>query len=156
MLGLRCKDIENLLSSVGTRDFRYGPIAAPVTASSERPVSIGQLVTTCHHIMSGDFNDTGSVTPSFALTPDANSTWLNRTTASAPITPAAKQIATCCFTVTVKTPLRDQRPRCAPPSTILDGDLLAHVGSLGKQRSSSLSRKRRAPDRLRSLPRRQA
>src|SRR5262245_66412693 len=57
MLGLRCKDIENLLSSVGTRDFRYGPVAAPVTASSERPVSIGQLVTTCHHINNSHSGD---------------------------------------------------------------------------------------------------
>src|ERR671918_3170773 len=49
--------------------------------------------------MSGDFKETGAFTPSVALSPNANSRWLKRTTASPPITPAAKQIATRCLSV---------------------------------------------------------
>src|SRR5437899_11506222 len=37
--------------------------------------------------ISGDFKETGAVTPSVALTPNRNSAWLKRTTATAPITP---------------------------------------------------------------------
>src|SRR5215469_2482071 len=47
--------------------------------------------------MSGDFRETGSLTPSVALTPNANRRWLKRTTASPPTTPAAKQMATRCI-----------------------------------------------------------
>src|SRR4026209_702548 len=43
--------------------------------------------------MSGDFKEAWAVHPSAALSPDQYSTWLKRTTATAPITPAAKQIA---------------------------------------------------------------
>src|SRR5260370_9850534 len=49
--------------------------------------------------MSGDFRETGSFTPSVALSPNPNRTWLKRTTASPPMTPAAKQIAIRCITV---------------------------------------------------------
>jgi len=44
--------------------------------------------------ISGDFKETGALTPRVALTPNQNSAWPKRTTATAPITPAAKQIAT--------------------------------------------------------------
>src|SRR5262245_15130773 len=83
--------------------------------------------------MSGDFRGTGSFTPSVALSPDANRRWLKRTTASPPIAPAAKQIATRCITVIprsvsfhsfsvmfvsmTKTPFDYQRPTREPPST---------------------------------------
>jgi hypothetical protein len=43
--------------------------------------------------ISGDFKETAAFTPSFSLSPMANRMWLKTTTASAPITPAAKQIA---------------------------------------------------------------
>src|SRR5688572_20739361 len=49
--------------------------------------------------ISGDFRETGSFIPSVALTPNANRRWLKKTTASPPITPAAKQIATLCIRV---------------------------------------------------------
>src|SRR5262245_19021565 len=54
--------------------------------------------------MSGDLSKIGSLTPSFCASPTANSPWLKSTTASAPTTPAAKQIATCCVTVMMKPP----------------------------------------------------
>src|SRR2546421_259027 len=73
--------------------------------------------------MSGDFRETGSLTPRLALSPNANRTWLKRTTANPPMTPAAKQIATRCVrvkrlsitfkacVVMTKAPFHYQRPR---------------------------------------------
>src|SRR5437773_1047778 len=49
--------------------------------------------------ISGDFKEIGAVTPSFALSPNPNKMWLKTTTAMAPATPAAKQIAIRCNTV---------------------------------------------------------
>src|SRR5262245_2069092 len=47
--------------------------------------------------ISGDFKETGALTPRAPLSPSPNRMWLKRTTATAPITPAAKQIATSCL-----------------------------------------------------------
>ena len=59
--------------------------------------------------ISGDFKETGAPTPNRPLSPNLNRSWLKRTTASAPITPAAKQIAARCirvklFSIMIKTP----------------------------------------------------
>src|ERR1035438_1439753 len=48
--------------------------------------------------ISGDFKETGAFTPNVALSPNSNRTWMKRTTANAPTTPAAKQIAIRCIT----------------------------------------------------------
>src|SRR5581483_657598 len=83
---------------------------------------------------SGDFIETGALTPSAWLSPMPNRIWLKSTTASAPITPAAKQIAA--RWLTVKTAgiaprsfsVVDVSPRCwsQPVSnTFISDDILA-------------------------------
>src|SRR5262245_63482343 len=66
--------------------------------------------------MSGDLSETGSLTPSFWPSPNPNRTWLKRTTASAPITPAVKQIATSCAIVMTEDSFRrsPERPGLKP------------------------------------------
>ena len=44
--------------------------------------------------ISGDFKETGAFTPNVTLSPTPNRIWLKRTTATSPMTPAAKQAAT--------------------------------------------------------------
>ncbi len=72
--------------------------------------------------ISGGFRDIGAFTPNVALSPNSNRTRPKRTTASPPITPAAKQIATRCasvkpFSITFKTLLLNYTARksAGPP-----------------------------------------
>ena len=84
-----------------SREVRRFPARGPLTQPIEQTLEHNAVVRTHAKI----------------LLPSANRMWLKRTTAIAPIAPAAKQIAARCITVMVKTPFHYQRSKRAPPAT---------------------------------------